>query len=185
MHPPETRLWQPSEEFQKNSNLSHFINWLRQYRNLSFASYDQLWKWSTDEFETFWQILLDYFHIQFDGHYSQVISTHNMPGVRWFEGIRLNYSEHIFRNATGSRPAIIASSESGRQSVISWNELKRQVTVLQHFLKKSGIQKGDRVVGFLPNIPEATVALLATNSLGAIWSGCSPDFGTQAVADRF
>ena len=185
MQHPEKELWRPSAEFKNNSNLSRFIGWLQTEKGLAFSNYDQLWKWSNDEFEIFWEILLDYFQVQYDGHSAKTISQREMPGVRWFEGIRLSYSEHIFRNANKNHPAMVVANETGTLSEMSWDELESKVAALQHFLKKSGIVKGDRIVAYVSNIPEATIALLATNSLGAIWSSCSPDFGTQAVVDRF
>ncbi len=108
-----------------------------------------------------------------------------MPEARWFEGASLNYAEHIFRNKTSARPAIVFRNEKGDAYNVSWLELETQVARLQAHFISQGITKGDRIVGYLPNIPEAIIAFLAANSLGAIWSCCSPDFGVNTVIDRF
>src|SRR5437667_12300183 len=108
-----------------------------------------------------------------------------MPGAQWFSGAELNYAEHVFRNATSSRPALVFQSETKPLTEISWEELYQKVSTVAQALRAMGVQRGDRVVSYLPNIPEAAVAFLASASLGAIWSSCSPDFGTRSVIDRF
>ena len=108
-----------------------------------------------------------------------------MPGAQWFSGAELNYAEHVFRNATSSRPALVFQSETKPLTEISWEELYQKVSTVAQALRAMGVQRGDRVVSYLPNIPEAAIAFLASASLGAIWSSCSPDFGTRSVIDRF
>jgi len=178
-------LWSPSEEFYKDTNLAHFIDWLKVEKNLSFENYSALWIWSTENLPAFWESIWQYFKIFYDGQYEKVLTGNEMPFYKWFEGTSLNYAEHIFRNSTDKYPAIIYKSETSGIQEISWQELTHQVSSLQQALKQFGVTTGDRVAAFMPCIPEATIAFLAANSLGAVWSGCSPDFGTNSVLDRF
>jgi acetoacetyl-CoA synthetase len=178
-------LWQPDESFVKNSNLYHFKDWLQSNYGLEFENYDQIWKWSVDHPATFWESLWKYFEVISHTPYSEVMSDDKMPNTKWFKGSTLNYAEHIFRSKNSDFPAIIFKSEQQNLTEISWQELYEKVASFKHFLIKSGVKKGDRVVAFLPNIPEATIGFLATISIGAIWSCCSPDFGINSVVDRF
>lgn len=181
----EQILWKPSLDFIKKSNLKNFEFWLKRKKNLSFDSYSELWKWSNDQVEEFWSSLWEYFNINAHSEPDSVLSSLNMPGAKWFEGATLNYAEHIFRQKSSNRPALHFKSESKHLVSISWEELESQVSSLRAFLRSKGVGKGDCVAGYLPNIPEAIVSFLATNSLGAIWSCCSPDFGINTVIDRF
>ena len=176
-------LWQPSQSTRQNSNLANFMQWLGE-RGIGTNSYQSLHQWSNEHLEEFWSLLLSYFDVQYSGTYTHVLEG-KMPEVKWFEGIELNYAEHVFRNYSQQNPAILFSSENGRTSTWSWKDLSQKVSGLQQFLISAGVKPGDRVAAYLPNIPEATVSFLAANSLGAVWSSCSPDFGTQAVLDRF
>ena len=178
-------LWAPSKEFIEQANLSQYIKWLATNKNLLFQDYHELWNWSVEKPEVFWESLWQYFDILHDGDYHSVIEGKNGFNVSWFEGASLNYAEHIFRNFTEKRPAIIFKTESGNTSEMTWGELRSKTASLQQHLKSWQISPGDRVVALLPCIPEATIALLATASLGAVWSSCSPDFGTSAILDRF
>lgn len=178
-------LWSPSTDRIEKSNLVHFIRWLKENKNLSFDGYQALWQWSVDHYEDFWKSLLEYFDVRHDGSYRNVTNGKPMPETRWFEGITLNYAEHIFRNKTVAQPALIFRNEAGHREEYSWSQLESEVSAFQKFLVGQGIQAGDRVAAYLPCIPEATVAFLATISVGAVWSSCSPDFGTTAVIDRF
>ncbi len=178
-------LWQPSNEFIEGSNLRKYERWLAKEKGLHFQNYPELWKWSTDEPELFWESLWEYFAIISHSEYDQVLSSHPMPGAKWFEGATLNYAEHIFRNKSAVRPALYFKSEGKEVVSISWDDLETQVSKLRVFLSEQGVGKGDCVAGYLPNVPEAIVAFLAANSLGAIWSCCSPDFGVSTVIDRF
>jgi len=161
------------------------MDWLNGKYSYSFNDYTTLWRWSTDHPELFWRSIWDYFEIIYDGEIKEVISDDPMPHTRWFDGTRLNYAEHVFRNATSDHPAMISGSESGEVKTLSWNGLVQQTSAVQRLLKEHGVTSGDTVVAYLPCIPEATVAFLATNATGAVWSSCSPDFGTAAVIDRF
>lgn len=178
-------LWSPSEKFKKETNLHHYLLWLRENKNLFFDDYHALWEWSVNNLSDFWESLWQYFDILHDGNFQQVYHGDQMPHITWFEGTRLNYAEHIFRKACDHHPAIIFKPESSSLKEISWKELQQQTASLQQFLRKKNVKAGDRVVAYMPCIPEASVALLASVSLGAIWSSCSPDFGTHAVIDRF
>lgn len=178
-------LWTPTEVFKEESNLSHYMAWLADNEGMVFENYQQLWSWSVDKPGDFWGSLWNYFDIIFEGEYSTVLQGSKMPHYRWFQGSQLNYAEHIFRNENDSRPAIIHKREGKDIEQISWKELRSKVAALQAFLLKSGVSAGDRVVGYLTNTPEATISLLAANSIGAVWSSCSPDFGVSSVIDRF
>ncbi len=179
-------LWQPTAAFQNASHLRRYLDWLRDDSRygLDFVDYHAVWQWSVEEVEAFWQSVWDYFEVKSYTRHGAVLQG-TMPHARWFEGATLNYAEHIFRNYTDERPAILFQSESIDLKEISWRELREQVAALAAYLRELGIGVGDRVVGFLPNIPEATVAWLATISLGAIWSSASPDFGAGSVLERF
>lgn len=177
-------LWQPNEEFIEQSNLKHYENWLAQNRNLHFQSYQELWEWSTRAVADFWESLWEYFEIIAHSPYQQVLSVDAMPNTKWFEGATLNYAEHIFRAKTNQRPALFFQNETSQQFV-SWETLTNQVTAIQQFLISQGIGKGDCVAVYLPNIPETIACFLAVNSLGAVWSCCSPDFGVETVIERF
>jgi acetoacetyl-CoA synthetase len=176
-------LWQPSQLFRENSNLSHYLKWLSE-RGKKFNAYQDLHAWSVANIAEFWEGLLSYFNVQYSGDYRQVVQG-KMPRAKWFDGIELSYVEHVFRNDTDAHPAIIFRNESGEKSELSWKDLKSKVAAIQQFLLAAGVKPGDRVAAYLPNIPEATISFLAANSIGAVWSSCSPDFGTQAVLDRF
>lgn len=178
-------LWRPSPDFIKNSNLKKFESWLHTEKGLSFENYDEIWKWSIEEVEDFWESVWQYFEIIAHAPYKKVLSGNIMPGVEWFEGATLNYAEHIFRQKKDDQNAIVFCQEGQSPKHISWEELEQKVTIFQQYLIKKGIGKGDRVVAYLPNIPEAIVAFLAVNSLGAVWSCCSPDFGVNTVIERF
>lgn len=178
-------LWQPSPSLLQDCNLTHYTKWLAKEKNLHFEDYPALWKWSTDQIADFWESLWEYFKIVHHAPYKQVLSGNKMPGYQWFEGSTLNYAEHVFRQKTNARPAIIFQSERHPLTEMSWAELESQTAALAHFFRESGIHPGDRIAAFLPNSPHAVVSVLAAMSVGAVWSSCSPDFGAASVADRF
>jgi acetoacetyl-CoA synthetase len=178
-------LWTPDSRFKENSNLNQYMQWLAQNKGLRFDDYTALWQWSINELADFWESIWEYFDIQAHQPYESVLEYQQMPEVSWFKGSTLNYAEHIFRQANTEQPAIIFQSEREPLREISWAELEKDTARLRHFLQEAGIKAGDRVVAFLPNIPEATIGFLAANSLGAVWSSCSPDFGASSVVDRF
>ena len=175
-----------------------YTRWLARERGLNFeptthAGYDALWRWSVDDLPGFWKSIWDYFGVESPTPFASVLAEPTMPGARWFAGAHVNYARHLFRHADAAHaaghPAIVFQNEAlrarGETVELSWPELRRQVGALATALKGMGVVPGDRVVAFLPNIPQAIVAFLATASLGAIWSVCSPDMGPVAVLDRF
>ncbi|MGH2470169.1 MAG: AMP-binding protein, partial [Chloroflexota bacterium] len=178
-------LWEPSEEFKQRSVVAEYMRWLAAHKSLHFGSYDELWQWSVSELEAFWASLVEFLGIVFDTPWQRVLAERTMPGARWFEGGEINYAENVFRHASSTRPALISQSETRPLAELSWAELERQVASVAAWLRSRGVTKGDRVVAYMPNIPETVVAFLAAASLGAVWSSCSPDFGTEAVLDRF
>lgn len=182
---PVPQLWAPSREIAINSNLHHYMEWLKDTRKLAFSDYHEMWRWSVNDIPSFWKSIIEYFDIQYNGSFDKVVSEHDMPHVKWFEGIQLSYAEHVFRKRTDKYPAIVCKSESTVLNEISWAQLTAQVAAVQQYLRSIGVGKGDRIVAFMPCIPEATIAFLAVNSLGAVWSSCSPDFGANSVIDRF
>jgi len=178
-------LWQPSKDFIEQSQLRQYERWLQVEKGLEFENYHELWQWSVDHIEDFWESIWQYFDVQAHSPYQSILMGDEMPDYQWFTGSTLNYAEHIFRQRTNDHPAIIFQSERHPLTEMSWDELYEKTAALAAHLKSIGVQKGDRVVAFLPNIPEATIAFLATCSIGAIWSSCSPDFGVNSVVDRF
>lgn len=178
-------LWTPTSETVVNANLTKFISWLHETNDLDFQTYGALWRWSVTELEAFWAAWWEYMGVVHSQGYTSVLADHTMPGAQWFTGARLNYAENIFARQHTERPALLYRSETEALTAISWQTLKAQTAKLAHALRTLGVQQGDRVVAYLPNIPEAIVGLLATASIGAIWSSCSPDFGSRGVLDRF
>ncbi|MFA9399832.1 MAG: acetoacetate--CoA ligase [Acidobacteriota bacterium] len=178
-------LWKPSPETISGSRLTAYLDWLRLEKGLEFDRYEHLWRWSTSEPEAFWQTIWDYFDVISSGSYERVLDSADMPGAMWFEGAELNYAEHIFRDRDDSTVAVFAASETRDLEQMTWGELRSQVAAAAAGLKALGVGRGDRVAAYLPNTPETIVAFLATASLGAVWSSCSPDFGAGAVGDRF
>jgi acetoacetyl-CoA synthetase len=166
-----------------------YQDWLRDKRGLSFASYDELWQWSVDQLPQFWQSVWDYFGLQSPTPATSVLAEQKMPGARWFEGAQFNYVNQVLRHVEAAHaaglPAIIARNEAGEHREIGWRELKAQVAALAIHLQAQGVQPGDRVAAYLPNVPETVIAFLATISIGGVWSLCAPDMGTNAVLDRF
>ena len=178
-------LWEPGDEFKKNAQVTLFMNWLQESKGLVMDDYHTLWKWSVDELEDFWQAIWEYFVVDSSSPYSCVLETRDMPGARWFPGARVNLAQHIFRQREKGDVAIYSQSEIRPLEKITWEELQKKVLILANELRKLGVQPGDRIAAFLPNIPEAAIALLAAASIGAVWSSCSPDFGSKSVLDRF
>jgi acetoacetyl-CoA synthetase len=166
-----------------------YQQWLAEHRGLRFDSYDALWRWSTTELDAFWQSIWDYFELQSPTPHTAVLARNVMPGASWFPGAKANYAQQVMRHVQAAHAAgfaaVVARNEKGRRTELSWPELQRQVASLALHLQAQGVQPGDRVAAYLPNIPEAMVAFLATVSIGGVWSICAPDMGTNAVLDRF
>ncbi len=173
-HVPQIRLYQ---------------QWLAEHRGLRFDDYGALWRWSITDLDGFWQSIWDYFELQSPTPHTAVLAKNVMPGAPWFPGARMNYAQQVFRHVRPAHEAgfsaVVSRNEKGRHVELSWPELRRQVASLAQHLQAQGVQPGDRVAAYLPNIPEAMVAFLATVSIGGVWSICAPDMGTNAVLDRF
>lgn len=179
-------LWSPSPEQIDASRLAHFQRWLSSRYGVPRGEYQALWQWSVDHLDDFWNAIWEYFEVQADGSPRPVLGRRDMPGAEWFPNASLNYAEHVFRNATQTRPALIARREELDQpEEVSWAQLRRDVGALAESLRRLGIQRGDRVVSYMPNRPETVMAFLACASIGAIWSSCAPDMGVRVVTDRF
>jgi acetoacetyl-CoA synthetase len=166
-----------------------YQDWLARERGVSFASYEDMWRWSVTDLEAFWRSIWDYHGLTSPTPFSRVLSRDQMPGAVWFEGAQANYAREVLRHAApahaAGQPAIISENELGEVRELSWPELSRQVASMALTLRDLGVKRGDRVVAYLPNIPETVVAMLASVSIGAVWSVCAPDMGTPAVLDRF
>src|SRR5699024_1883409 len=177
-------LWEPSKTFRDNANITAYMQWLKKHKGLEFNRYDELWHWSVEELEAFWESIWEYLNVQSSVPYSEVLENKTMPGAKWFPGAKLNYVEHIMRQGEPEKTAIFHESEIRPLSEMSWDTFKTQVLILANELRKMGVQPGDRIAAYLPNIPETVVAMMATMSIGAVWSSCSPDFGSRSVLDR-
>ena len=178
-------LWKPSPELAERSRLNEFRRWLESERGLSFDGYHELWQWSVDDLDGFWAAIWEFFEVQADGEPSPVLASREMPGAQWFPNTSLNYAEHVFAGKRDEEVAILHASELRELDQLRWGELRQQVAAAAAGLRELGVGRGDRVVAYMPNVPEAIVAFLATASLGAVWSSCSPDFGPASVVDRF
>jgi len=182
-------LWQPSPDVKERARVTRYVRWLEQRVPQRFASYEDLWHWSVDHPHEFWDSMWDYFGVLGDRGSGPVTEGEQMPGVRWFPGATLNYARNALRHAADpdrrDTLAIVFRTESGAARERTYVQLAGEVARVRAGLEALGVGRGDRVVGYLPNTPEALIAFLATASLGAIWSACSPDFGGSSVVDRF
>ena len=180
-----TILWKPSKDQINSSQLEAFRLQVNSRFNLNLDNYSELHSWSISNVSDFWKSIFEFMTIECSSNYEQVVDDVNkMPGAKWFEGARFNFAENLLRFRS-NKPAIHFQSENNSHKTISYNELYLEVEKLASSLRKMGIESGDRIVGYMPNIPETIIAMLATTSIGAIWSSCSPDFGIQGVLDRF
>ena len=161
-------LWEPTAATSRDANITHYLEWLRSERGLSFGDYDTLWRWSVERLEDFWASIWDYYGVGAASGYGTVLADRAMPGARWFTGARLNYAEQVLARATGERPALIARGESTALHEVSWETLRGQVGALAEALRERGVSKSDRVAAYVSNLPEAVVAMLAVTSIGAV-----------------
>jgi acetoacetyl-CoA synthetase len=182
---PLELLWTPSEDKIVGSRLWDYMSWLDERQGRKFEDYEDLWRWSTSDLNTFWGSIWDYFDVRADGDPTPVLQSGAMPGADWFPNTRLNYAEHIFRAARPESPALFARSEAGEAREVSWEALRQQTAALAATLRRLGVKRGDRLASYMPNRPETVVAFLACASIGAIWSSCSPEMGRTMVLDRF
>src|SRR5215203_3216903 len=174
-----TKLWEPPEALVEGALMTGYMRWL----DKGFESYEQLHRFSVEDLEGFWASIWEFFEIE--GGYDQVLGDRSMPGAKWFPGAQVNYAEHAFRGKPADRLAIVQAGELRDQAEVTWGELREQVAGIAAGLRALGVERGDRVAAYMPNIPEAIAAFLASASIGAVWSSCSPDFGARSVIDRF
>ncbi|MEW2577227.1 acetoacetate--CoA ligase [Streptomyces syringium] len=197
--PPATQpepLWRPGEDRVARAQVTRFQTWAAEQHGAPApvpgdpaASYAALHRWSVDELERFWQAVAQWCDVRFASPYERVLADRDMPGATWFPGATLNYAEHALRAAEdpgrAHEPALLYVDETHEPAPVTWAELRRQVGSLAAELRRLGVRPGDRVSGYLPNIPHAVVALLATAAVGGVWTSCAPDFGARSVLDRF
>jgi acetoacetyl-CoA synthetase len=180
------QLWEPSAAAIERSNLTRYMRRIEAERGLEFGGdYSAAWQWSVAELEDFWASIWDAFEVRASSPYERVLSSREMPGAQWFSGARLNYAENLLAGKPAERLAVQHASELRELDSLTWGELREQVARVASALRRLGIEPGDRVVAYMPNLPETLVAFLAAASIGAIWSSCSPDFGARSVVDRF
>jgi acetoacetyl-CoA synthetase len=177
-------LWTPSPERVERTRLTEFTRFAAQRTGREFPGYESLWRWSTTELEEFWSAIWDFFGVQAAQPPTAVLAERTMPGARWFPGARLNFAEHLLRQERPGEPALLAVSETSPVRELAWEEFGRQVRRVATHLRERGVGPGDRVVAYLPNVPEAVVAMVAGASIGAVWAACSPDFGARGALDR-
>ena len=180
-------LWSPSENRSTNTMLAKYKSWLSSEHSLCFDNYQELWEWSVDDIEFFWETIWDFFDVKASKLYSKVLAKKEMPGTVWFPGSELNYVDQLLRQKeiTPYKIAVVSQSETFGRVELTWTELYQQVASVADQFRKVGLERGDRVVAILPNSTTALIAFLATASLGGIWSLCAPDMGHVAVLDRF
>ncbi len=178
-------LWRPGDEFKRQSNITAFMDWLKARYGHEFSDYDALWNWSVADIERFWQCLWDYFELESSTPYDRVLESREMPGAKWFPGARINYAREILKSADSDGIALKYLSELRPLGEVSWRELGARSAKVARKLRDLGVKPGDRVVSFMPNIPETLIAFLGAASVGAIWSNCAPEFGIKSALDRF
>jgi acetoacetyl-CoA synthetase len=191
----ERPLWQPSTEDRERAEMTRFMRWAGERRGREFEDYEDLWRWSVAELEDFWRSIWEFFGVRASHGYEQALAERAMPGAQWFTGAQLNYAENMLRGpahkdgGAGGRDAdaiaMLHCSELRELGQLTWGELSEQVASVAGGLRALGVGRGDRVVAYMPNVPETAIAFLATASLGAIWSSAAPEFGARSVIDRF
>ena len=179
------QLWAPSAEQISDSNMYRFMMMINERYQKQFEGYDDLYRWSIENIADFWETMWEFVPIIASQPYTQVIDdVSKMPGAQWFNGARLNFSENLLRYRD-DQTALVFKGEGQAVQRMSYAQLYDEVTRVAHSLKELGVLPGDRVVGFMPNMPQTVIAMLAATSMGAVWSSCSPDFGIKGVLDRF
>ena len=179
------QLWAPTPERIERARLTAFRRWLKETRGLTFPDFESLWRWSTEDLDGFWQACWDFFGVEATKQPTAVLGKRTMPGAEWFPGAEINYARHMLRHERPDAIAVLHLNERQGLQSVSWEELGGKVRIVATQLRKLGVKRGDRVVAYMTNVPEALIAMLATTSIGAIWSSCGPDFGTPGVLDRF
>ena len=181
-------LWTPDPAEAAESTVARFMRWLAAERGRPFGTYEELRRWSVTDLDGFWAAVWDFFEVASTQPYERVLSARVMPGAVWFRGSRVNYAEHLLRHEAVAQPdeaALIHSSELRPLARMTWHELGDAVRILATELRALGVAPGDRVVAYLPNIPETVIAMLATTAIGAVWASAAPEFGARTVIDRF
>ncbi|MGH2868995.1 MAG: acetoacetate--CoA ligase [Solirubrobacteraceae bacterium] len=178
-------LWEPSAERIERATLTRYLAWLRRERGLGFDDYAGLWEWSVSDLDAFWSSIVAFFDVRFESGGEQVLASRAMPGAQWFPGSRVSFAEHVFRGKDDDKVAIQHASELRELGSWTWGELRAQTAAIAAGLRALGVSEGDRVVAYLPNIPETVAAFLACASIGAVWSAAAPEFGARSVIDRF
>jgi len=181
---PGELLWTPGPERVRRANVTLFADWLARERGRRCADYAALWRWSVEDLDGFWQALWDYFRIEASAPHTRVLGRRSMPGAEWFPGARLNYAQHVLRGEAGGGDVLMHLSETRPLTALGWAELGTRVRTLATELRALGVAPGDRVVAWMPNIPETMIAMLASTAIGAVWACCSPDFGERGTLDR-
>jgi acetoacetyl-CoA synthetase len=181
-HAVDVPQWQPTERDIADARVTDFARFVQQRTGAPMTDYQSLWRWSVDDPSAFWGALWEYFEL--GAPPDRVLDDAEMPGAQWFPGVRLNYVDQIVRNARTDRPAILHVSEDGEITELSWRQLHGRTAAFAQTLRSHGVTAGDRVVGYLPNVPEAVIAFLATASIGAVWSACGQDYSAKAALDR-
>jgi acetoacetyl-CoA synthetase len=179
-------LWNPPADLRQSTEVGRFMDWVTEHRGVAFESYDDLWRWSVDDQEGFWGALWEFYAVRDHARHERVLASAEMPGAVWFPGARINYAEHLLgRDEDADRTAILGQSQTRPPVELTFGDLREQVARARAGLQRLGVGRGDRVVAYLPNIPETLIAFAATASLGAIWAACAPEFGARSVIDRF
>jgi acetoacetyl-CoA synthetase len=181
-------MWTPRSAFRAAAQVTHYMDWLRKERALDFPDYASLRRWSVADTRQFWQSIWDYFDVLHEGAPESAMQGDSMLGVRWFPGARVNYAEHLLRHEATASPgktALYHQTETRPLARMDWQELGRQVRIVATQLRAMGVVPGDRVVSYMPNIPETAVAMMATVAIGAVWSSAAIEFGVRTVIDRF
>ena len=178
-------LWTPGPDRVGRANVTAFTRWLARERGLDFDGYHALWRWSVTDLDAFWQAVWDYCGIEASAPPTAVLGRRTMPGADWFPGARLNYAQHVLRREQAGQDALYYQSETTPLAALPWPDLANSVRVLGTRLRAMGVRPGDRVASCMPNIPQTVIAMLATTSIGAVWTSCSPDFGGRGISDRF
>jgi len=178
-------IWRPSREAIERANVTRLIPWLASERGVQVRDYGELWRWSIESLEDFWDAVWRFYDVRATAPAREVLAERTMPGARWFEGAELSYPEHVLRFAADERTAIVRVREDRADERISWRQLRGAVGAFAAQLREMGVERGDRVVAYLANVPEAVIAMLAVSSIGAVWAACAPDFGAKSVIDRF
>ncbi|HEY2637242.1 MAG TPA: acetoacetate--CoA ligase, partial [Solirubrobacteraceae bacterium] len=179
-------LWRPPADFRDSTQIGRYMTWLAAERGLDFAGYDDLWRWSVADLEGFWGSIWEWTGVRAHTPYERVLGSRAMPGAEWFPGAELNYAEHMLgTDEDTDQVAVVARSQTRDPIELTFDELGEQVAAARAGLERLGVERGNRVVAYLPNVPETLVAFLAATSLGAVWASCAPEFGARSVVDRF